>query len=94
MIFMHLLIEQLIDTGYLQSKEIIHVFEKVDRKDFVTPEYKGEAYENRPLPIGRGQTISQPATVAFMLEKLQVKNGDKVFEIGSVAVGKPDFWPN
>lgn len=77
------LIGELKEEGYLRTPEIIEAFRAVDRKDFVLPEYEEEAYANHPLPIGFGQTISQPLTVAFMLELLQPKPGDKVLEIGA-----------
>jgi len=67
----------------LKTPSIIDAFEKVDRKDFVTEELKDKAYLNTPLPIGYGQTISQPLTVAFMLELLQPEKGNRVLEIGS-----------
>jgi len=57
-------------------------FEKIDRADFVSLEYRAEANENYPLPIGFGQTISQPFTVAFMLELLSPQEGDKVLDVG------------
>lgn len=75
--------KELISSGYLKTPEIIDAFQKIDRKDFVSEEYKEEAYINAPLPIGFGQTISQPLTVAFMLELLQPKPGNKILEIGS-----------
>lgn len=77
------LIKELISFGYLKTPEIIDAFQKIDRKDFVPDEHKDQAYINAPLPIGFGQTISQPLTVAFMLEFLQPKSGDKILEIGS-----------
>ncbi len=80
---MKYLIKELISSGYLKTPEIIDAFQKIDRKDFVPDEYKDEAYINAPLPIGHGQTISQPLTVAFMLELLQPKKGNKILEIGS-----------
>lgn len=67
----------------LKTPSIIAAFRAVDRVDFVLPEYKHEAYENYPLPIGFGQTISQPYTVAFMLELLQADAGEKIMDIGS-----------
>ena len=67
----------------MKTPSIIDAFEKVDRKDFVPEELKAKAYLNTPLPIGYGQTISQPLTVAFMLELLQPKVGDKILEVGS-----------
>lgn len=66
----------------MKTPEIIGAFKKIDRADFVTAESKEEAYINAPLSIGEGQTISQPYTVAFMIELLNPKAGDKVFEIG------------
>lgn len=77
------LIRELIVSGYLKTPSIIEAFEKVDRKDFVPEELKDMAYLNAPLPIGYGQTISQPLTVAFMLELLQPGKGNSVMEIGS-----------
>ncbi|MBI4691851.1 MAG: protein-L-isoaspartate O-methyltransferase [Candidatus Terrybacteria bacterium] len=77
------LIKELISSNYLKTPAIIDAFQKIDRKDFVPDEYKDEAYINAPLPIGYGQTISQPLTVAFMLELLQPEPGNKILEIGS-----------
>ncbi len=77
------LVNSLIDKGYLKTLRIISAFEKVDRADFVPRKYKHEAYADYPLPIGYGQTISQPLTVAYMLEILQPQAGDKILEIGA-----------
>ncbi len=70
-------------SGVLKTQEIKKAFAEVDRKDFVRPEYFDLAYEDIPLPIGYGQTISQPTTVAFMLELLQPKKGLKVLDVGT-----------
>lgn len=78
-----LLISSLIQTGYLKTPRIIEAFQKIDRAHFVLDESKSEAYLNDPLSIGRGQTISQPATVAFMLELLQPEAGQKILDIGA-----------
>ena len=80
---MKYLVRELVESGYLKTPRIIDAFNKIDRKDFVPDEYKEEAYVNAPLPIGYGQTISQPLTVAFMLELLQPEEGNKVLDIGS-----------
>ncbi len=80
---MRQLVKDLISSGYLKTPAIIDAFQKIDRKDFVPEEYKDEAYVNAPLPIGHGQTISQPLTVAFMLELLQPEPGNKILEIGA-----------
>jgi protein-L-isoaspartate(D-aspartate) O-methyltransferase len=77
------MIKELIGFGYLKTPRIIDAFQRIDRKNFVIEEYKDEAYINAPLPIGYGQTISQPLTVAFMLELLQPTAGDKILEIGA-----------
>lgn len=77
------LVEELIREGYLKSPEIIDAFCKIDRADFVLPEFRKEAYENYPLPIGYGQTISQPLTVAFMLELLEPRKGEVILDVGA-----------
>lgn len=77
------LIQEIINSGYLKSPHIIEAFLAIDRKNFVLSEYQDEAYSNIPLPIGFGQTISQPLTVAFMLELLQPLAGEKILDIGA-----------
>jgi len=77
------LVNHLIDTNYLKTPRIIEAFQKIDRADFVPEEIKDQAYINAPLPIGWGQTISQPLTVAFMLELCQPEPGDKILDIGA-----------
>ena len=77
------LVDELITEGVLHTPQIIEAFRHIDRADFVPERLKDEAYVNAPLPIGLGQTISQPLTVAFMLELLQPQSGDKVLDIGS-----------
>ncbi len=77
------LVEELISLGYLKNPLLIEAFLTIDRKNFVLPEYQKDAYLNQPLPIGFGQTISQPLTVAFMLELLDLKEKEKVLEIGA-----------
>lgn len=63
--------------------EILKAIERIDRKDFLPVSMQKYAYENTPLDIGFKQTISQPYTVAFMLQELEIKEGDKVLEIGT-----------
>jgi protein-L-isoaspartate(D-aspartate) O-methyltransferase len=62
---------------------VIDALGKVPRHEFVLPTRQHQAYENRPLPIGYGQTISQPYIVAIMTDLLQLEPGDKVLEIGT-----------
>ncbi len=77
------LVEDLVSNDYLQSPELIGAFKFIKRRDFVMAGMEQEAHYNAPLLIGYGQTISQPATVAFMLELLKPRLGDKVLDIGS-----------
>ncbi|MFH1048724.1 MAG: protein-L-isoaspartate O-methyltransferase [Patescibacteria group bacterium] len=77
------LISRLIIDGYLKTPRIIDAFRKIDRADFVLEKFRADAYVNAPLPIGYGQTISQPLTVAFMLELLKPEKGDKILDVGS-----------
>lgn len=75
-------VSDFIKQGVLKTPRIIEAFKKIDRAYFVPRELKEKAYINEPLPIGERQTISQPYTVAFMIELLQPKSGDKIFEVG------------
>lgn len=77
------LIKELVEQGILKNPAIIEAFHAVRRRDFLPPSMVAEEEINAPLPIGHGQTISQPLTVAFMLELLQPQPGDKVLDIGS-----------
>jgi len=76
-------INNLILSGAVKTPRIIKAFEKIDRKDFVPEDLVDFAYDDSPLPIGFGQTISQPSTVAFMLELLQPNEADKILDVGS-----------
>jgi len=75
------LVKELIEHGWLKSPEIINAFKFVKRQDFVID--KSLANVNSALPIGYGQTISQPLVVAFMLEKLEPRVGEKILDVGS-----------
>ncbi|MDA2935831.1 protein-L-isoaspartate O-methyltransferase [Patescibacteria group bacterium AH-259-L05] len=77
------LIQQLINQGYLKTPEIISAFRRIKREDFTIPELKHEAEQNYPLSIGYQQTISQPLTVAFMLELLDPHKGHTILDVGS-----------
>ncbi len=71
------------ETKVLRGKTLEEAFDAIDRRYFVPDDYTVEAYEDYPLPIGYGQTISQPTTVFFMLELLGVMEGDRVLDVGS-----------
>ncbi len=76
------LVKNLKESGVLKSPQIIEAFLKVDRKDFVPKDMQNLAYLDQALSIGHGQTISQPWTVAFMLELLGPKAGDNIMDVG------------
>lgn len=76
-------IQKFIDEGSLKTPKIIKSFRKVHRKDFVPESIKEMAREDRALPTFEDQTISQPYTVAFMLELLEPCEGQKILDIGS-----------
>ena len=73
----------LVEAGVLRSPHIISAFEVVDRKGFVPKLLRPLAYADQALPIGHEQTISQPYTVAFMLELLDPQAGQKILDVGS-----------
>ena len=77
------LIDSLIEGGWLKTPRIIEAFRKIKRVDFVPEDIKNLAELNEALLIGYGQTISQPLVVAFMIEQLDPKPGDKILDIGS-----------
>jgi len=75
------LLNELKKEGFGNS--IISAFDSVKREDFIPEEYKPYAYDNAPLPIGFSQTISQPYTIAFMLNLLELSDSQSILEIGS-----------
>jgi len=77
------LVEELIKEGWLKTPEVISAFKKIKRVDFLPEDLKDLAELNEALPISFGQTISQPLVVAFMLELLEPKKGEKILDIGS-----------
>lgn len=77
------LAEYLINEGVLRSPQIIKAFREADRKDFVPRLLKPLAYADQALPLGHEQTISQPYTVALMLEMLDPRQGQKILDVGS-----------
>jgi protein-L-isoaspartate(D-aspartate) O-methyltransferase len=67
----------------LADERVLQAMLRVPRHEFVSASYANEAYEDHPIPIGEGQTISQPYIVALMLEALQLTATDKVLEVGT-----------
>jgi len=77
------LIEELIKDNWLKTPKVIEAFKKIKRADFLPEDSKRLAEVNEALPIGFGQTISQPLVVAFMIELLGLEEGDRVLDVGS-----------
>lgn len=74
--------EHLLGRG-IRDRAVIEAFRRVPRQEFVAPQLAEYAYDDYPLPIDGGQTISQPYIVAFMTEALELAAGDRVLEIGT-----------
>ena len=68
-----------VDIG---DERVLDVIGRVPRERFIDPELRSMAYDDRPLPIGHGQTISQPRMVALMLQELHLRGEEKVLEVG------------
>jgi protein-L-isoaspartate(D-aspartate) O-methyltransferase len=74
--------EQIAERG-IRDVRVLEAMRRVVRHEFVPENFRLHSYEDRPLPIGEGQTISQPYIVATMLEHLAIQSGDRVLEIGT-----------
>jgi protein-L-isoaspartate(D-aspartate) O-methyltransferase len=77
------LVENDIQGAGITDEDVLRAMRDVPRHEFVPEEFLNEAYEDHPLPIGYGQTISQPYIVAWMTELLELQPGEKVLEIGT-----------
>ncbi len=77
------MVEQDIRDRGVRDPVVLEVMGKVPRHLFVDSSYRSRAYDDHPLPIGEGQTISQPYVVALMTEALRLKRSDRVLEIGT-----------
>lgn len=77
------MVETQIEARGIEDKKVLDAFREVERHKFVLPQYIPYAYADSPLPIGQGQTISQPYIVAYMTEALDLQKTDKVLEIGT-----------
>lgn len=70
-------------SAEIRDKRVLDAMSRVPREKFVSPDLQHLAYEDRPLPIGQAQTISQPLIVAMMTEALELTGNEKVLEIGT-----------
>jgi protein-L-isoaspartate(D-aspartate) O-methyltransferase len=77
------MVQQQLVTRGINDARVLGAMAKVPREEFVPPESRAASYEDGPLPIGNGQTISQPYIVAFMTEQLRPNPSDRVLEIGT-----------
>lgn len=78
-----LMVERDIKLRGIKDTRVLDVMKKVPRHLFVDEGLRDQAYEDHPLPIGEGQTVSQPYVVALMTEALRLKPSDRVLEIGT-----------
>jgi protein-L-isoaspartate(D-aspartate) O-methyltransferase len=77
------MIRRQIESRGIADPRILEAFRAVPREAFVSASYAEAAYEDRPLPIEAGQTISQPYIVALMIEAAEIGHGDRVLEVGA-----------
>jgi protein-L-isoaspartate(D-aspartate) O-methyltransferase len=78
-----LMVESQLRCRGISDARVLDAMLRVPRHEFVSEAYRGQAYDDHPLPIGDGQTISQPYIVARMLESLELAPTDKVLEVGT-----------
>ena len=77
------MVETQIQARGIKDEKILRAMRKVPRHVFIPEDMKSHSYNDEPLPIGEGQTISQPYIVAYMTEILQLKDHDVILEIGT-----------
>lgn len=77
------MVADLLRAGDIRSGEVREAFLRVPRDAFVRPEDRADSYEDVPLPIGEGQTISAPSMIAIMLEEAALGRGERVLEVGT-----------
>jgi protein-L-isoaspartate(D-aspartate) O-methyltransferase len=77
------MVREQIEQRGITNEKVLAAMHKVERHLFVPIEFVGEAYDDHPVSIGEGQTISQPYIVAFMTDALKLKGGERVLEIGT-----------
>jgi len=77
------MVDSQLRARHIADQRVLEAMQRVPRHEFTPEPYRSQAYEDHPLPIGEGQTISQPYIVASMLESLQLTDPDKVLEVGT-----------
>lgn len=78
-----LMVDEQLRARNITDRRVLEAMERVPRHLFIDPRFRGEAYEDYPLPIEEGQTISQPYIVALMTQWLELKGKEKVLEVGT-----------
>src|ERR1700691_1154408 len=78
-----LMVDSQLRARGISDARVLSAMLRVPRHEFVPDAYRAQAYEDHPLPIGDGQTISQPYVVALMLEALAIAPADRVLEVGT-----------
>jgi protein-L-isoaspartate(D-aspartate) O-methyltransferase len=78
-----MMVEEQIEARGVKDPRVLRAMHRVPRERFVPGEYRWQAHEDHPLPIGHGQTISQPYIVAYMTELLELGPKDKILEVGT-----------
>jgi len=79
----HRMVESQLRSRGIADELVLAAMSRVPREQFTPEKYRDHAYEDHPLPIGAGQTISQPYMVALMLEALAIRPEDRVLEVGT-----------
>src|SRR5271167_4853900 len=77
------MVESQLRARGIRDERVLAAMLRVPRHEFVSPDFRDQVYEDHPIPIGEGQTISQPYIVALMLEALALNPSDTVLEIGT-----------
>lgn len=77
------LVDSLVERGYVESDAVERAMRSVRRENFVPDDARGRVYQDAPLPIGEGQTISAPHMVAMITERLELSEGGETLEIGT-----------
>jgi len=77
------MVEEQLRARGIRDERVLGALGRVPRERFIAPEYVKDAYADRPVPIGAGQTVSQPFMVAVMVEALEVQASDQVLEVGT-----------
>ncbi len=79
----HQMVQRQLSARGISDPLVLAAMERVPRESFVPDHLEADAYLDQPLPIGQGQTISQPYIVAFMIAALRLRSSDKVLEVGA-----------